>query len=147
MRPAALVVAVLAVVIASSVPARAHHSHPAFYDACTSVTIEGQIDSVQWKNPHVLLDVTTTDGKEYRADWTSMGALERNKIEPPKVGDRVVITGNPMRDVAEIRARFPDLKLEPPQKPVLDVRQIRGAGGSWRWMTGPDVVPPKCGEK
>jgi Family of unknown function (DUF6152) len=147
MRPAALVVTVLAVVIASSVPARAHHSHPAFYDACTSVTIEGQIDSVQWKNPHVLLDVTTTDGKAYRADWTSMGALERNKIEPPKVGDRVVITGNPMRDVAEIRARFPDLKLEPPAKPVLDVRQIRGANDSWSWNSGPDLVPPNCGPK
>jgi hypothetical protein len=139
--------AVIAVVVAGSVRAAAHHSHPAFYDACKSVTIDGTIDSVQWKNPHVLLDVTTTDGKAYRADWTSVTALGRRSIEPPKVGDRVVITGNPMRDVAEIRARFPDLKLEPPQKPVLDVRQIRGAGDSWSWTTGPDVVPPKCGEK
>ena len=147
MRRAVLVATVLTVGIAASVPARAHHSHPAFYDACKSVTIDGKIDSVQWKNPHVLLDVTAADGKVYRADWTSVGALERNKIEPPKVGDRVVITGNPMRDVAEIRARFPDLKLEPPQKPVLDVRQIRGAGDGWSWTTGPDVVSPKCGEK
>ena len=147
MRPAALAMAVLAVVIASSVPARAHHSHPTFYDQCKSVTIDGKVDSVQWKNPHVLLDVTAADGKVYRADWTSVGALERKKIEPPKAADRVVIIGNPMRDVAEIRARFPDLKLEPPQKPVLDVRQIRGAADSWSWTTGPDVVPPKCGEK
>jgi hypothetical protein len=147
MRRAVLVAAVLTVVISASVPMNAHHSHPAFYDACQSVTIEGTIDSVQWKNPHVLLDVTASNGRVYRADWTSIGALERNKIEPPKAGDRVVITGNPMRDGAEIRARFPDLKLETPQKPVIDVRQIRGAGDSWSWATGPETVPPKCGEK
>ena len=147
MKAAFLGITALAIVVAGSRPAGAHHSHPIFYDSCTTLTIEGAVESVQWKNPHVLLDVTTTDGKAYRADWTSVTALGRRSIEPPKVGDRVVITGNPMRDVAEIRARFPDLKLEPPQKPVLDVRQIRGAGDSWSWTTGPDVVPPKCGEK
>ncbi|HET9833349.1 MAG TPA: DUF6152 family protein [Vicinamibacterales bacterium] len=147
MRPAAFVVAVLAVVIASSVPARAHHSHPAFYDSCTSVTIEGQIDSVQWKNPHVLLDVTTTDGKAYRADWTSIGALERNKIEPPKAGDRVVITGNPMRDVASIRGRFPTLTIETPAKPVVDVGSIRGASGNWSWKRNEPETAPSCGGK
>jgi hypothetical protein len=147
MRPACLGIAALAVVIGGTVPAKTHHSHPTFYDQCTSVTIEGEIESVQWKNPHVLIDLTTTDGKAYRADWTSMGALERNKIEPPKAGDRVVITGNPMRDVAAIRARFPDVKLEPPQKPVLDVRQIRGVGDGLNWSSGPDLVPPNCGSK
>jgi Family of unknown function (DUF6152) len=124
-----------------------HHSHPTFYDACTTVTIDAQIDSVQWKNPHVLLDLTTTDGRAYRADWTSAGALERNKIEPPKAGERVVITGNPMRDVAAIRARFPDLKLETPAKPVLDVVSIRGASGSWNWKRNEPETPPDCGRK
>jgi uncharacterized protein DUF6152 len=147
MRAACLGIATLAVVIGGSVTANAHHSHPAFYDPCKTVTVEGTIDSVQWKNPHVLLDVNTTDGKAYRAEWTSAGALERDKIEPPKAGDRVVITGNPMRGLAEIRARFPELKLEPPPKPVLDVRQIRAASGNWSWKSGPDVVPSKCAEK
>src|SRR5215471_1761108 len=111
MKAAFLGIGALAIVVAGSLPAGAHHSHPTFYDACTTLTIEGEIESVQWKNPHVLLDLTTTDGKAYRADWTSVGALERNKIEPPKAGDRVVITANPMRDVAAIRARFPSLTL------------------------------------
>jgi len=27
--------------------AHAHHSHGMFYDACTSVTIEGRVESIQ----------------------------------------------------------------------------------------------------
>ena len=128
--------------------ALAHHSHPAFYDACTTVTIEGQIDSVQWKNPHVLLDLTANDGRAYRADWTSAGALERDKIAPPNAGDRVVVTGNPMRDVAAITARFPTLKLEPPAKPVVDVVQIRGVtnANAWSWSRAVET-PQDCGRR
>jgi len=147
MRPAVFVVAVLAVVGVANVSASAHHSHPAFYDACTTLTIEGEIESVQWKNPHVLLDLTTTDGKGYRADWTSVGALERNKIEPPKAGDRVVITANPMRDVAAIRARFPSLTLTTPAKPVVDVVSIRGASGNWSWKRTEPETALDCGRK
>jgi hypothetical protein len=138
---------VLAVVVAGRVRAMAHHSHPAFYDACKSVTIAGQVESVQWKNPHVLIDLKTDEGTAYRAEWTSAGALERRAIERPKVGDRVVVAGNPMRDVAAIRARFPDLKLEPPEKPVVDVTEIRSASDGWNWKRDPEPSPPKCGEK
>jgi len=113
--------------------ALAHHSHPAFYDQCTSVTIEGRIDSVEWKNPHSLLDITTDDGKAYRAEWSPPNALKRQNIAEPGAGERVVVIGNPMRDVAAIKARFPDLKIEPPSKPVLDVVSIRATSGNWSW--------------
>ena len=124
--------------------AMGHHSHPTFYDQCKSVTIEGKVDSVQWKNPHVLIDLTTADGNAYRAEWTSAGALERRAIEPPKAGDNLVVTGNPMRDVAAIRARFPDLKLESPQKPVVDVAQIRRASDGLSWNRDPQPTPQNC---
>jgi Family of unknown function (DUF6152) len=146
MRPARFVVAVLAVVVASSVGATAHHSHPVFYDSCTSLTIEGEIESVQWKNPHVLIDLIANDGKPYRAEWMSAGILDRTSVEPPKVGNRVVITGNPMRDVAAIRARFPDLKLEPPVKPVVDLVQIRRASDGWSWART-ESTSQDCGRK
>jgi hypothetical protein len=147
MKAALLGIVALAVVAAGTVRVKAHHSHPGFYDQCTSLTIEGAIDSVQWKNPHVLIDLTTTDGKAYRADWTSIGALERNRIEPPRAGDRVVITGNPMRDVAAIRARFPSVTLEPPAKPVVDVVSIRGASGGLSWKRTEPEPAPDCGRK
>ena len=125
----------------------AHHSHPIFYDACTSVTLEGTIESVEWKNPHVLLDIKATDGKAYRADWTSIGALERAKVAQPKAGDRVVIRGNPMRDIAAIKAKFPELTLEPPTKPVVDIVQVRGVNDNWSWARTEPATAPDCGHK
>lgn len=110
-----------------------HHTHPVFYDQCTNVEIEGRLDGVQWKNPHVLLDVTTDDGKAYRAEWSQPNTLRREGISEPAVGERVVVVGNPMRDVATIKATFPALNLEPPSKPVLDVVQIRDVANSWSW--------------
>lgn len=146
MRVAFLGTAVLAVVIAGSVPATAHHSHPIFYDSCTSLTIEGEIESVQWKNPHVLIDLMADDGKAYRAEWTSAGSLERTSTEPPKAGDRVIVRGNPMRDVASIRARFPSLALTTPAKPVVDLIQIRRASDGWSWART-EPASQDCGRK
>ena len=120
-----------------------HHSHPAFYDQCTAVTIEGRIDSVQWKNPHVLLDITTNDGKAYRAEWSPPNALKRENIAEPMAGERVVVIGNPMRDVAAIKATFPGLNIEPPTKPVLDIVQIRGVNSDWKWSRAA-VTPQDC---
>jgi uncharacterized protein DUF6152 len=146
MRPARFVVAVLAVVIAASVRATAHHSHPIFYDSCTSLMIEGEIESVQWKNPHVLIDLIANDGKPYRAEWTSAGILDRSSVEPPRVGDRVVVRGNPMRDVASIRATFPSLTLTTPAKPVVDLIQIRRARDGWSWART-EPTSQDCGRK
>jgi len=130
-----------AALLVLTLAALGHHSHPLFYDQCTSVTIEGRIDSVQWKNPHALLDITTDDGKAYRAEWSPPRALERENIMAPKAGERVVVVGNPMRDIAQIKASFPTLNLEPPAKPVLDVVRIRGV--NWNWSR-PQQSQPDC---
>jgi hypothetical protein len=52
--------------------ALAHHSHPIFYDQCKKVTIEGRVESAQWKNPHVLIVLRKDDGTTYTAEWTSL---------------------------------------------------------------------------
>src|SRR5438874_9120440 len=83
--------------------AHAHHSHGMFYDPCMSVTIDGKIEAVQWKNPHVLIDLKTTEGAVYRAEWTSPQVLTKRGVAGPaeealKVGERIVVIGNPMRD-------------------------------------------------
>ena len=31
-------------------PAHAHHSHPLVYDWCRSITVEGRVESVEYKN-------------------------------------------------------------------------------------------------
>jgi hypothetical protein len=52
--------------------AHAHHSYGMFYDLCASVTIEGQVESIPWKNPHIWIDLKTDDGTAYSAEWTSL---------------------------------------------------------------------------
>jgi len=146
MKAAFLGIAALALVVAGSLPAGAHHSHPVFYDQCTSLTIEGEVESVQWKNPHVLIDLNANDGKAYRIEWTSAGILDRTSIQPPKAGDRVVVRGNPMRDVESIRARFPSLTLTTPEKPVVDLIQIRRASDGWSWGRA-EPASQDCGRR
>ena len=146
MRTAFVGIAALGMIVVASLPAKAHHSHPAFYDSCTTLTIEGQVDGVEWKNPHVLIDLMSDDKKAYRAEWTSAGALERDSVQPPRVGDRVVVTGNPMRDEAAIRAKFPDLKFGPRERPVVDLIRITRASDGWSWSR-PEPPSADCGQK
>jgi len=50
--------------------AYAYHSHPYFYDQCKSITIEGRVDSVQWKDPHTWIVLRLDNGTTYAVDWT-----------------------------------------------------------------------------
>jgi hypothetical protein len=66
MNAAFLGIGALAIVVAGSLPAGAHHR----------------------KNPHVLIDLTTNDGKPDRAEWTSAAILNQTSVEPPKACGR-----------------------------------------------------------
>ena len=61
-------------------PAHAHHSHPIFYDQCKTVTVEGRVERVEWKDPHVQIYLTLDDGTTYRVEWTSLRELTNNGI-------------------------------------------------------------------
>jgi hypothetical protein len=60
--------------IASALSVSAHHSHPLFYDQCKSVTIEGRVENIQWKNPHVWIDLTMGDGRRLTPSGPRWGA-------------------------------------------------------------------------
>jgi hypothetical protein len=133
-----------AVCICTASSTYAHHSHPLFYDQCKKVTIEGRVESAQWKNPHVLIVVKMDDGATYTAEWTSLQGLANHGVAGPAQaalmpGARVVVTGNPLRDPAQIRASFPGIK-EISNTNILDVMQIRRLDDSWRW----EQTPPEC---
>ena len=130
-----LLATALFVFIASS--AYAHHSHPLFYDQCKKLTIEGRVESAQWKNPHVLIVVKMDNGTTYTAEWDSLQGLTNSRVAGPAqaalmAGARVVVIGNPMRDPAQIRASFPTLP-EISNTNVVDVVQIRRVDDSWSW--------------
>src|SRR5262249_17342325 len=122
--------------------AHAHHSHPLFYDQCRKVTIEGRVESAQWKNPHVLIVLRMDDGTTYTGEWTSLQELTNRGVADSAqaalmTGARVSITGNPLRDPAQIRASFPTVNVS--NTKVLDVIGIRRMDDSWSWaQTAPE---------
>ena len=135
----------VAICICTASFAHAHHSHPLFYDQCKKVTIEGRVESAQWKNPHVLIVLKMDDSKTYTAEWTSLQELTNSGVAGPAqaalmAGARVVVTGNPLRDPAQIRASFPSIK-DISNTNIVDVIQIRRLDDSWSWAR---TAPPEC---
>ena len=133
-----------AICICTASSAHAHHSHGLFYDQCKKVTVEGRVESAQWKNPHVLIVLKMDDGTTYTAELTSLQILTSRGVAGPAQaalmpGARVVVTGNPLRDPAQIRASFPDYK-EISNTNIVDVIQIRRMDDSWSWAQ----TPPEC---
>lgn len=126
-------------------PAGAHHAYATYFDLCTRVTIEGQVESVQWKSPHVWLYVTTNDGTVHRAEWTGPDSLERYGVrsDSVKAGDRIVVTGSPFRDPAVIRRTVPDFKGEFLDTTVSALTQVRRPSDGWNWGGSPQI-PPEC---
>ena len=70
----ALRMTVLAVFIASGIPATAHHSNPAYFDMSTAITLEGEIVRVEWINPHILLYLQSKNDKGQSETWILHGA-------------------------------------------------------------------------
>jgi hypothetical protein len=126
----------------------AHHSHPLFYDWCKSVTVEGRVESVEYKNPHSIMVVRQDDGTAYTVDWNSLDGLTRNRVlESAKAaltfGARVSVTGAPIRTTAEIRGFFPDLKGEVSPR-TIDPWVIRRVGDPFSWALPQLPDPAKC---
>jgi hypothetical protein len=132
-------------------PAYAHHSHPYFYDECKSITIEGRVESVEFKNPHTWIVLTLEDGTGYTVDWASLRGLTNNGVIGPAkealvYGSRIAVTGNRIRTTAEIREHFPDFKgVVNPN--TVDPSLIRRVDDSFRWALPPRTNPPNCGRK
>ena len=90
--------------VAMAMPAMAHHSFAAEYDAKKPVQLKGVVTKVDWMNPHVYfyMDVEDAGGKVanwafemgppnglQRAGWT------RNTM---KIGDEIVVEGSLAKD-------------------------------------------------
>ncbi len=130
-----LAIAALCIAAAAS-PARAHHSHATFYDPCKSLTLEGRVETIDWKQPHILLDLKLDDGTTYHAEWMGLrGLTDSGGLAPAQqaltVGARVVIVGTLLRGAAQIRATFGAYTPDTRGPNLVDVTQIRRVDGSW----------------
>src|SRR5687767_9919663 len=107
--------AVLAAVVVVSyilgTSASAHHSFAATYFENQSVTIEGQLVQLQFRNPHSFAQmvVRSPDGTDvrYAVEWRGAGELGAQGVTQRtlQVGDYLVITGNPSRTTVDHRMR------------------------------------------
>jgi hypothetical protein len=112
--------------------AQAHHSYAAF-DRCTPLSLEGEVLSVEWVNPHIRIHLRTADVSSYFVEWFSLEQLTRAGLaaEALKAGDRIVVTGNPLRDTS---------------KQVLSLlTEIRRPSDGWTWLRAtPLQLPAGC---
>jgi len=112
-------------------PAAAHHSYAAF-DRCQPVTLEGDVDSVEWVNPHIRIHMRTADSGAYFVEWFSLIQLQQAGIEPDtlKAGDRILVSGSAMRD--------------PSMKVLSLLTEIRRMADGWHWERARQA-PADCG--
>ncbi len=96
----------------SGVPATAHHSFAATYQADETIEIRGSIVQVSFRNPHswVYVMAPDDDGVMHRwgVEWGGAGQLAGQGMTRSSliVGDQVIITGAPGRNPEDHRLRM-----------------------------------------
>ena len=92
--------------------AYAHHSFAATYFEDKTVKIEGELVQFLYRNPHsfVQVEVKEKDGSTTRCaiEWAAGGQLGQRGVtrDTLKVGDHVIVEGNPGRTDEDHRMRM-----------------------------------------
>jgi hypothetical protein len=96
--------AITAAMVANSMPALAHHSFAAEFDAAKPITIQGRVTRIAWTNPHVWIYLNVPDETGKLVNWGfEMGAPQqvRNQgwdRDTLKTGDEIIVSGSLARD-------------------------------------------------
>jgi hypothetical protein len=107
-----------ALVVAAALPALGHHSFSAEFDSTKPVTLEGEVDRMEWVNPHswLYIDIKKADGtiEKWAVEGGSPSVLFRNgwKRDSLPKGTKIKVEGFRSKD-GSLRANsrsitFPD---------------------------------------
>ena len=98
------VVAAGALMLLASVPAIAHHSFAAEFDATKPIKLTGTVTKIEWMNPHAYfyIDVKEADGKvtNWGMEMGSPNGLMRQgwSRNSMKIGQEVTVEGSRAKD-------------------------------------------------
>ena len=112
-------------VLAGALPADGHHSFAAYYLEDQSISVEGNMVELDYRNPHAWLHIVAPDnsGKVQRvsAEWANPGRLHQQGItrDTLKPGDRLIVTGSPARDPSEYK---------------MHLKRIERPADGWKWI-------------
>ena len=107
-----LVVLLVAAASLAGAQAYAHHSFAATYLEDRMVTIEGDLVQFLFRNPHswVHVNVKEKDGTvvRYAVEWGGTAQLGNQGVtrDTLKIGDHVIISGNPGRNAKTHQVRM-----------------------------------------
>jgi hypothetical protein len=114
----------LTVALVSTVPARAHHSFAATYFEDKVNKIEGNLVQFLFRNPHSFVHIEAPDEsgqmQRWAIEWGAGLQLGQQGVarDTLKVGDHVIVEGNPGRNPADHRLRM---------------RSILRPADGWKW--------------
>ncbi len=129
-RVPAATVAVVMLMAGSSLGA--HHGYAGFFSPDErTVAIEGDVESVVYANPHVVIRLRAANATVYTVTWQSASWFARNASVTQstlKIGDHLIVIGAPSRDSASHE--------------VTMVREVRRARDQWIWRSKAPFTQP-----